>query len=286
MTATTSCSRAPCGTSANGPSTPIAPKRTPFLVWRASSRFAAPRKVATQARRGPRIQFVRSANFQQPSQVHHADPISERKGFLLIVRDEHGRDPQLSLHLADGAAQLLADLGIERAEGLIRAGSTFGLVCQRARHRRRAAAGRRRSCAGRRSSTCPREPPTQQPRGAAPRRARARDAPHAQREFNVVGDRHCGEERVILKHEADIRGFLREHMRERPRPCSEMRPVIYPRQARDRAQQRAFCRCRWDLGARRTHRSPIFDRHVVDDGDALITFGDLIESDRHAVWFY
>ena len=47
---------------------------------------------------------------------------------------EHGRDAELALHLADGAAQLLADLGVERAEGLIEQ-QHLGLVRQGARHR-------------------------------------------------------------------------------------------------------------------------------------------------------
>ena len=47
--------------------------------------------------------------------------------------DQHGGDAELALDLADGAAQLLADLGVERAEGLIEQ-QHLGLVRERARH--------------------------------------------------------------------------------------------------------------------------------------------------------
>ena len=47
-------------------------------------------------------------------------------------------------------------------------------------------------------------------------------APHAQREFDVVGHGHVAEQRVVLEHEADA-AVARAHVRD-VRPCSEMRP--------------------------------------------------------------
>src|SRR5256885_8570944 len=35
--------------------------------------------------------------------------VRHREGFLLVVGHEHGRDPELALHLADGAAQLRSE---------------------------------------------------------------------------------------------------------------------------------------------------------------------------------
>ena len=57
-----------------------------------------------------------------------------REGLLLVVGDEHRGDAELALHLADGAAQLLADLGVERTEGLIEQ-QHLGLVREGACHR-------------------------------------------------------------------------------------------------------------------------------------------------------
>ena len=86
-----------------------------------------------EARRGPRVQVLRPPDLQQSPEIHDADAVGQRKGFFLVVRHQDGGDPQLALHLADGAAQLLADLGVERAEGLIQQ-QHLGLVRQRARH--------------------------------------------------------------------------------------------------------------------------------------------------------
>jgi len=192
-------------------------------------------KGCDEARRGPRIQLVRSAHFQQPTQVHDADPIRERERFLLIVRHEDGRDPKLALHLADGAAQLLADLGIESAEGLIEE-QYLGLVRERAGDGDALllAAGELRGQAlvHALESDEPQEL-------AAPRMAGAgAHATHAQGKLNVVGDRHMTEERVVLKHEADV-ALLRGNMRD-VTAMQRDAPVIHSRQARDRAQQGAL----------------------------------------------
>ena len=60
--------------------------------------------------------------------------VGEREGFFLVVRDQHRGDAELALDLADGAPELLADLGVERAEGLVEQ-QHLRLVRQRARHR-------------------------------------------------------------------------------------------------------------------------------------------------------
>ena len=111
---------------------------------------------------------------------------------------EHGRDPELALHLADGAAQLLADLGVQGAEGLIEQ-QHLGLVRQRTRHRHALllAAGELR-----------RQPlihalerhQAQQLLATLPARPGAH-VPHAQRELDVLCHRHMAEQRVVLEHQ-------------------------------------------------------------------------------------
>jgi len=45
--------------------------------------------------------------------------VGELEGFILIMGDEQGRVPEPGVQLAQPLAQLLADLGIERAERLV-----------------------------------------------------------------------------------------------------------------------------------------------------------------------
>ena len=87
--------------------------------------------MATKRVGGPRVQLVGPAHLEQAAEIHHADAVGEREGFFLVVRDEHGGDAELALHLADGPPQLFADLRVERAEGLIEQ-QHFGLVRERA----------------------------------------------------------------------------------------------------------------------------------------------------------
>ena len=65
--------------------------------------------------------------------MHHADAVGQRERFFLVVRDEDRRDAELALDLADGPPQFLADLGVERAEGLVHQ-QHLRPVRQRARH--------------------------------------------------------------------------------------------------------------------------------------------------------
>jgi hypothetical protein len=87
------------------------------------------KKGRDEARRGTVVQLVGPAGLQQTAEVHHADSIGECESLLLIVRDEHGGDLQLALHLADRTTQLFADLGVERTERLVEQ-QHFGLVRQ------------------------------------------------------------------------------------------------------------------------------------------------------------
>ena len=102
-------------------------------VWRREQQVRRAEEGGDEARRRARVQLVRPADLEQAAEIHHADAIGEREGFFLVVRDQHGGDAELALHLADRAPQLLADLRVERAEGLIEQ-QHFGLVRERARH--------------------------------------------------------------------------------------------------------------------------------------------------------
>ena len=54
-----------------------------------------------------------------PPFVHDNDAVGDFKRLLLVVRDKHRRHMNLVVEVAQPAPQLLAHLGIERAERLV-----------------------------------------------------------------------------------------------------------------------------------------------------------------------
>ncbi len=116
------------------------------------------------------------------------------------MRDEHRRNAQLALHLADRAAQLFPDLGIERSEGLIEQ-EHFRLVGECARH------GDPLLLAARelRRETIVHAlqgDETQELLAALAALGRFHP-PHAECEFDVFSDSHVEEQRVVLEHQTD-----------------------------------------------------------------------------------
>ena len=189
--------------------------------------------------------------------------------------DQHRGDAELALHLADGAAQLLADLGVERAEGLIEQ-QHLGLVRQGARHRHALllAAGQLR----RQPLVHALERHQPQQLLAACAAHLAAHVAHAQRELDVLGHRHVAEQRVVLEHQAHAalaRGDVRDVA-----PVQGDAAVIDPRQPGDGAQQRALAAA---AGPEQHEELAVADveRDVVDDRHAAVVLGDLVEGDGH-----
>ena len=166
-------------------------------------------KRCDEARRGAGIELIGAADLEEPAEIHDADAVSEREGLLLVMRDEHRRDAKFALHLADRAAQLLADLGVESAEGLIEE-QHLGLVCQSARNCNALllTTGELR----RQPFVHALERDQAQKLAAALAPRMGTHAPHAQRKLDVVGYRHMTKERVVLEHETDV-ALLRGHVR-------------------------------------------------------------------------
>ncbi len=250
-TATTSCSRpvAP-GVAAPRRRPGVAPKRMPSCACRASSRLAAPRKVATKRVAGRvysscgRPTSSRRPRFMTPMRSASAKASSWSCVTSMVVM------PSSRCTCADGAAQFLADLGVERAEGLVEQQHLAACAPARA-PRPRAAAGRPRAArAGARP--CLRAPPG----AAAPCAARdalgALHAPDAQRELDVLRHGHVPEQRVVLEHEAHA-ALARGHVGDIAAVQRDA-PVIDARQAGDGAQQRALAAAAGARAARRTRR--------------------------------
>ena len=69
-----------------------------------------------------------------PAAFDHADAIAQLERFFLIVRHQDRRDAQAFLNGFQAAAQLSADLHVERSEGFVEQ-QDFGLVGERAGQR-------------------------------------------------------------------------------------------------------------------------------------------------------
>ena len=237
--------------------------------------MAAPRKVATKRVAGTRVELVRRADLQQPPEVHDPDAVGHREGFLLVVRDQHRRDAELALHLADGAAQLLADLRIERPEGLIEQ-QHLRLVRQRPRDRHplllSAGELRRQPLV----ESLERHQPQQL---LAPLAAGTRaHAAHAQRKLDVLRDGHVAEQGVVLEHQAHA-ALARGDVRDVAAVQGDA-PVIDAGEPGNRAQQRALAAA---ARSEQHEELPVADveRDVVDDRRAAVVLGDLVEEDGH-----
>ena len=72
-----------------------------------------------ERRRRPIVEFLRRADLFDAALVEHDDAIGELHRFVLIMRDEDGRQSGLLVHVAQPAAQILAHARVERAEGLV-----------------------------------------------------------------------------------------------------------------------------------------------------------------------
>ena len=255
--------------------TGVAPKRMPCSVCFASSRFAAPRKVATKRVAGRSYSSSGRPHLEQAAQVHHADAIGQRERFFLVVRDQHGGDLQLALHLANGAAKLFANLRVQRAEGLVEQ-QHFGLVREGASdgHALLLAAGE----LGRQTIVHAFQRDQAQQFLATLAAVVGAHAPHPQRELDVLADGHVAEQRVVLEHEADA-ALTRRDVRDVVAVQRDA-AVIDARQPGNRAQQGALAAA---AGAEQHEELALadFQRDVVDDRQVLISFRDLIEGDRH-----
>ena len=193
--------------------------------------------------------------------MHHADAIREGERLFLVVRDEHRRHVQFALDLADRAAQLLADLRVERAERLVHQ-QHFGPVGQRARNRDALllAAGQLRGQAVVHAFECNELQQLLATRAPLGRLHLA----HAQRELDVVGDRHVPEQRVVLEDEPDL-ALAHVHVRH-VAAMQRDAPVVDFSEPCDRAQQGALAAA---ARAEQHQELALVDvqRDVVDDRD-------------------
>ena len=82
-------------------------------------RIALADEAGDERRGGRVVDLVGRADLLDPALVQDDDAVGEFERLLLVVGDEDGGVAGLVVDLAQPAAQLAADLGVERAEGLV-----------------------------------------------------------------------------------------------------------------------------------------------------------------------
>ncbi len=181
------------------------------------------------------IERARLADFLQPAAVHHADPIGHAEGLFLVVRHEDRRDADGPLNLANRAAQLVANLRVQRAEGLVEQ-EHARLVRERASKRNALLLSARELA--RQTLLVPVERHELQELVAPAAPLACANAARTQRELHVVGNGHVPKQRVVLEHEADL-ALLGAEARDIAAVKHDA-AVIDRGETGDRAQQRAL----------------------------------------------
>ena len=195
---------------------------------------------------GVLVELAGPADLLDLAVVHDHDPVGHLHGLLLVVGDEHGGHVDLVVQAAQPGPQLLADLGVEGAEGLVQQ--------QHARLRRPGrgpgpCAGAGRPTAGPGSGR--RAPGSWTSSSSSSTRARisalGRRA-DLEPEGDVLAHRHVLERGVVLEHEARRRAAAAAGGWRRGRRSRRCRRRAAP--ARRSPAAGSTCRCRWARAGR------------------------------------
>ena len=243
----------------------------------AEQQIGAAQELGHEPRAGALVERARLADLLQPASVHDADAVGHAEGFFLVVRDEHRRDTDGSLNLANGAPQLLANFRVERTERLVEQ-QHARLVRERARECDALLLAARQLA--RQAMVVTFERNELQQLRAPPAPLSAAHAAGTQRELDVVGHRHVAKQRVVLEHEADF-ALPRPQVRDIAAVQHDA-AMIDRRETRNGAQQRALAAAR---RAEQHEQLAVLDlRRDITNGRQPTEFlGNLLESDRHGV---
>ncbi len=204
------------------------------------------------------VQLGRRADLQQPADVHHADPVGQLEGLLLVVGDKDRGRAQLALDGPQRAAQVDPNLGVQRAERLVEQ-QHLGLIRQGTSQRHALLLAARELA--RHARAQPAQPGQLEQFVAAAAALGRRHLADAQAELDVLGHRHMAEQGVVLEHKADA-------------------PLLDRGQPGDHTQDGALAAAAWpqqheELAIRH------LQRHIVDHWMIRVALAELIEYDRH-----
>ena len=199
-----------------------------------------------EQRRRPRVDELRISILFDATGVHHRDPVGHGERLILVVRHEHGGDPEVLQQAAEFDLHRLAQVPVERAERFVeqenvrldRQGAGQGdALLLAARKRRHGAIPER-----------PHLHEIERPRDLRRDRVPGQ-APALQAEADVARDRQMREQRVVLEDDADVALMRRRarHVDARDRHLA----LVGRRQARDQPQQGRLAASR---GAEQRHQ--------------------------------
>ena len=147
------------------------------------------------------VDLDRRPELLDPPLVEDDEAVAHRERLLLVVGDEHERDPDLALDALELELHLLAQLQVERAERLVEQ-QHLGLVDDRARQRDPLSLAAREL--RRLASAVLGEPHHLERRLRALAAVGAADALDAQPVLDVLEHVHVREQRVVLEDRVDV----------------------------------------------------------------------------------
>ena len=160
-----------------------------------------PRKSITNGLAGCSKISAGRADLLDAAFVHDHDAVGDLEGFFLVVGDEDAGDVDLVVQAAEPLAELLAHLGVERAERLVEQ-EYLGLGGERASQRDALALTAGELRGHRVLVALELHKPQQLVHALA--NLGLRLLADAQSERDVVEDRHVPKERIVLEDEADV----------------------------------------------------------------------------------
>ena len=225
------------------------------------------------------VDVLGRAGLLDAAAIHDHDAIRHLQGLFLIMGDENRGHLDLGVQVAQPAAQLLAHLGIERAERLVEQ-QHARLDRQRPRERDALTlpAGQLRRIAVRKPSKLNEIEQPADTRANLRLRQAVLAWPRAQPEGDVLEHRHVAEQGVMLEHEADM--ALADAAGKRIHAVELHLAVVRPVEPGDNAQQRGLARSgraeqRQELAGVDLQIDPVQRREVAEP------FADIDRGDLH-----
>jgi hypothetical protein len=255
------------------------PDLGPAVAERALDPVHVAEELVHERRRRPVVDLLRRTHLLDPAAVHHHHPIRQLQGLLLVVGHEHAGQAHVVVQAPQPAAQLLAHLGVQRAERLVQQ-QHARLDGERARQRHPLplAARELRRVAPREVVELHEAEQLRHLRADLRLHGSRAARPHPEPEGHILEYRHVAKQRVVLEHEPDR--ALADRAPARVLAVEQHPPRGRELQPGDDPEQRRLARAgrpeqRHQLA--RLHR----EAHPVERGEPVEALHDVADLDGH-----